>query len=64
MEYGMGHVGHGHGHLGMGHGANDPVRATSKSNPIPDYLLWGCFRSSFASSSTPAGCLLFIAYCN
>jgi hypothetical protein len=24
----------------------------------PDYLLWGCFRSSFASSSTPAGCLL------
>jgi hypothetical protein len=23
-----------------------------------DYLLWGCFRSSFASSSTPAGCLL------
>jgi hypothetical protein len=25
----------------------------------PDYLLWGCFRSSFAmhSSSTPAGCL-------
>jgi hypothetical protein len=24
----------------------------------PDHLLWGCFRSSFASSSTPAGCLL------
>jgi hypothetical protein len=24
----------------------------------PDYLLWGCFRWSFASSSTPAGCLL------
>jgi hypothetical protein len=24
----------------------------------PDYLLWGCFRLSFASSSTPAGCLL------
>jgi hypothetical protein len=24
----------------------------------PDYLLWGCFCSSFASSSTPAGCLL------
>jgi hypothetical protein len=24
----------------------------------PDFLLWGCFRSSFASSSTPAGCLL------
>jgi hypothetical protein len=24
----------------------------------PDYLLWGCFRSRFASSSTPAGCLL------
>jgi hypothetical protein len=23
-----------------------------------DYLLWGCFRSGFASSSTPAGCLL------
>jgi hypothetical protein len=23
----------------------------------PDYLIWGCFRSSFASSSTPAGCL-------
>jgi hypothetical protein len=23
-----------------------------------DYLLWVCFRSSFASSSTPAGCLL------
>jgi hypothetical protein len=23
-----------------------------------DYLLWGCFRSSFASSSAPAGCLL------
>jgi hypothetical protein len=22
-----------------------------------DYLLWGCFRWSFASSSTPAGCL-------
>jgi hypothetical protein len=22
-----------------------------------DYLLWGCFRSGFASSSTPAGCL-------
>jgi hypothetical protein len=25
-----------------------------------DYLLWGCFRWSFASSSTPAG----LAYCN
>jgi hypothetical protein len=24
----------------------------------PDYLLWGCFRWSFASASTPAGCLL------
>jgi hypothetical protein len=25
----------------------------------PDYLLlWGCFRSSSASSSTPAGCVL------
>jgi hypothetical protein len=24
----------------------------------PDYLLWGPLRSSFASSSTPAGCLL------
>jgi hypothetical protein len=24
----------------------------------PDYLLWGCFRSSFASSTTPGGCLL------
>jgi hypothetical protein len=24
----------------------------------PDYLLWGCFRSNFASSSTPAGCVL------
>jgi hypothetical protein len=24
----------------------------------PDYLLWGCFRWSFASSSTPAGCVL------
>jgi hypothetical protein len=23
-----------------------------------DYLLWGCFRWSFASASTPAGCLL------
>jgi hypothetical protein len=23
----------------------------------PDHLLWGCFRSGFASSSTPAGCL-------
>jgi hypothetical protein len=26
-----------------------------------DYLLWGCFRSSSASSSTPAGCLLQLA---
>jgi hypothetical protein len=25
----------------------------------PDYLLWGCFRWSFASSSTPAGCVFF-----
>jgi hypothetical protein len=24
----------------------------------PDYLLWGPLRSSFATSSTPAGCLL------
>jgi hypothetical protein len=24
----------------------------------PDYMLWGCFRWSFASTSTPAGCLL------
>jgi hypothetical protein len=24
----------------------------------PAYLRWGCFRSGFASSSTPAGCLL------
>jgi hypothetical protein len=24
----------------------------------PDYLLWGPLRSRFASSSTPAGCLL------
>jgi hypothetical protein len=24
----------------------------------PDYLLWAPLRSSFASSSTPAGCLL------
>jgi hypothetical protein len=24
----------------------------------PDYLLWGPLRSSFASSSTPSGCLL------
>jgi hypothetical protein len=23
----------------------------------PDYLPWGCFRPSFASASTPAGCL-------
>jgi hypothetical protein len=34
----------------------DPVRAKGTL----DYLLWGWgpFRSSFASSSTPAGCLL------
>jgi hypothetical protein len=31
-----------------------------------DYLLWGCFRSSFASSSsrTPATCWLLVAYFN
>jgi hypothetical protein len=28
----------------------------------PDYLLWGCFRWSFASSSTPAGCLLQLVH--
>jgi hypothetical protein len=39
-----------------------PLTPLSDSIPFelnkPDYLLWGCFRSSFASSSTPAGCLL------
>jgi hypothetical protein len=33
---------------------SDPVRAKKE----PDYLLWGCFRWSFASASTPAGGLL------
>jgi hypothetical protein len=29
----------------------------------PDYLLaWGCFRSGFASSSTPAGSLLHLKH--
>jgi hypothetical protein len=32
------------------------------ANKEPDYLLWGCFRSSFASSSTPAGCLLELTH--
>ena len=30
---------------------------SSKMNPITCSGLWGCFRSGFASSSTPAGCL-------
>jgi hypothetical protein len=35
------------------------LRATTAFEQIkPDYLLWGCFRWSFASASTPAGCLL------
>jgi hypothetical protein len=28
----------------------------------PDYLRWGALRSSSASSSTPAGCLLQLAH--
>jgi hypothetical protein len=44
------------------HGMGNPMQAFRIPFPFeqkePDYLLWGCFRSSFASSSTPAGCLL------
>jgi hypothetical protein len=32
--------------------------ATPFEQKEPDYLLWAPLRSSFASSSTPAGCLL------
>jgi hypothetical protein len=28
----------------------------------PDYLLWGFFRWSFSSASTPAGCLFFLIH--
>jgi hypothetical protein len=57
------------GSNGTGRGAaRAPVMRLAKKRPMgpwseyeqmePDYLLWGCFRWSFASASTPAGCLL------
>jgi hypothetical protein len=39
--------------LAVAHVAESPFELNK-----PDYLLWGALRSSFASSSTPAGCLL------
>jgi hypothetical protein len=60
------------GILGPGAVWRSPSPCSSRGLPTPhcmiafeqkerEYLLWGCFRSSFASSSTPAGCLLLIA---
>jgi hypothetical protein len=35
---------------------------SSKSNSITCSLLWGCFRWSSASASTPAGCLFQLVH--
>jgi hypothetical protein len=49
---------------GPGPGIRDPAASRPSASWIPfeqkepDYLLWGPLRSSFASSCTPAGCLL------